>query len=239
MQVSEILPEDAPDPAVERWRSAERFPLPVVSLVSQPHLELLGAPGRATSTRSDATGTATTSDEISLTYTLWRHPDDRSDPRNLAELDERTRRSLDEVPPWPRPAWLVQAAERLRYPMLTELVRTSWWADAATRSDAATALRRHAEHILRNRFRAELGLSTPPTRLHEVEVSAASIEHGVPLVLDGSEIAGVRLDTGPFVFGLAADLGPHGTFSAVVPRDDLPLLDLAFRSTSVADLAAE
>lgn len=239
MQVSGILPEDAPDPAIERWRSAERFPLPVVSLVPQPHLELIGAPGRATSTSSDARGTVTTSDEIALSYTLWRHPDDRSDPRNLAELDERTRRSLDDPPPWPRPAWLVQAAERFRYPMLTELVRTSWWADAATRPDAATALRRHAEHILRNNFREELGLPTPPTRMHEVEVSSAAIEHGIALVLDRAEVDGVRLDTDPFVFGVAADLGPHGTFSAVVSRDDLPLLDFSFRSTSVADLAAE
>ena len=37
----------------------------------------------------------------SITYTLWRNPADRSDPMNLAELDEQTRRSIEDVPPLP------------------------------------------------------------------------------------------------------------------------------------------
>jgi hypothetical protein len=35
----------------------------------------------------------------SLTYTLRRNPNDRSDPMNLSELDEQTRRAIEDAPP--------------------------------------------------------------------------------------------------------------------------------------------
>lgn len=62
---------------------------------------------------------------VSMSATLWRNPVNKSDPVNLADLDEATRRALDEVPPWPRPAWLVESVERMRYPMLWEAVQTT------------------------------------------------------------------------------------------------------------------
>jgi hypothetical protein len=42
--------------------------------------------------------------EASVSYTLWRNPDDPDDPVNLGELDEQQRRALEAAPAWPRPA---------------------------------------------------------------------------------------------------------------------------------------
>ncbi|EPR75349.1 hypothetical protein ADILRU_2305 [Leifsonia rubra CMS 76R] len=52
-------------------------------------------------------------------------PEDAPDPANLADLDDKTRRSLEEVPPWPRRAWLIERVESMKYPMLWEAVQTS------------------------------------------------------------------------------------------------------------------
>ena len=65
---------------------------------------------------------------VEFSYTLWRYPEDRSDPRNEIELDEQTRRAIDEEPPWGRPAWLVEQVQLFRYPMLWSAVRTAWQA---------------------------------------------------------------------------------------------------------------
>lgn len=61
----------------------------------------------------------------SITYTLWRNPADRSDAVNLAELGEQARSAIEDVPPWPRPAWLVDAVARVRSPQRWEAVRTT------------------------------------------------------------------------------------------------------------------
>ena len=39
MRVTEILPEDAPDPRVEQAERLKLLPIPVMGLVSQPSLE--------------------------------------------------------------------------------------------------------------------------------------------------------------------------------------------------------
>ena len=99
---------------------------------------------------------------VSVTYTLWRNPIDRPDPINLADLDEQARRALEAVPPWPRPAWLVEQVERMRYPQLWEAVRTTWNRDASERSSVRSVLVDHVNYILMNQYRQELGLSDNP-----------------------------------------------------------------------------
>jgi hypothetical protein len=158
---------------------------------------------------------------------LWRNPADRSDPANLADLDDDTRRSLDAVPPWPRPAWLLEAVERMRYPTLWEAVRTTWHRDPAQHPPLADLLADHTRHVLMNRFREEHGLD-----LHGWDSPALpserSVRPGVPVVVDGGEQTGAELDTDPFVYAVGAVLPSGGTLTAVVPRDDLTLLTLAF-----------
>jgi hypothetical protein len=120
MEYDGVVPTDAPDPSIESEARLRGLDFPVFQLKPQPSLTRAAIVGQMESTGSIG------QDELSVlfTYTLWKYPDDRSDPRNEIELDEQTRRSIEEEPPWGRPAWLIEQAQIFRYPMLWEAVRT-------------------------------------------------------------------------------------------------------------------
>ena len=153
MQFAGVLPEDAPDPRLEREERLKDMPVPIVVLVPQPSVEFVDF---GVSTTGSASGIDAMT--VSMSATLWRNPVNKSDPVNLADLDEATRRALDEVPPWPRPAWLVESVERMRYPMLWEAVQTTWHREETERSTLDSLLVQHTNHILMNQFREQLGL---------------------------------------------------------------------------------
>lgn len=231
MYVAGILPEDAPDPLVAALERAREFPLPVVGLVRQASLEPW-TPGLGWS----ADGRGKREMTISLAYTLYRNPADRSDPANLAALDEQMRAALDDVPPWPRPAWLIAQVERMRYPMLNEAVRTMWLRERDESRTIDQLLVEHVNHVLNNNFREQRGWVGMPWDRPAPDVTTRSVQRHVPLRLDGAEVDGIQADTDPFVYGVAADLGERGLFSAVLPRDELEFVELAFASASVDDL---
>jgi hypothetical protein len=146
MRAAGILPEDAPDPRAEWAESLKLMPIPVMGLRPQPALEDTNSVGVSYGLDDRGYNEMT----ASITYTLWRNPDDRSDPVNLADLDEKTRTSIEEVPPWPRPPWLIEQVERLRYPQLCEAVRTTWHRTPSERSSVQSLLADHVNHILMN-----------------------------------------------------------------------------------------
>lgn len=124
MEYGGVVPTDAPDPSIESEARLRGVSFPVFQLRPQP--SLTRAPVTAF---TESTGSAGREElSVIFTYTLWKHPDDHSDPRNEVELDERTRRAIEEEPPWGRPAWLIEQAQIFRYPMLWEAVRTAWHA---------------------------------------------------------------------------------------------------------------
>ncbi|MDR2323636.1 MAG: hypothetical protein LBE60_18560 [Microbacterium sp.] len=237
MWISGVLPPDAPDPRIERAEMVRALPFAIYGLVSQPSLEDLDSIGLAfVGGFERSTQTA-----VSVTYTLWRNPDDHDDPANLAELDEITRESLDRDPPWPRPRWLIEQAELMRYPMLWEAVRTTWTADAQEYQSLPNQLVQHVNYILMNRFRAELGIpdgppSGPPgdepwhTRLSAVNPRAR-------LEVDGHQVDAVEIDTDPFVYGIGAQLSPEIVVTVVIPRADLPLIRLALATREQGGIA--
>ena len=145
MQFAGRLPEDAPDPRVEAAARVRALPFPVVGLTPQPSITDPGLFGFHGDTA------------VSRSYTLWRNPIDRSDPVNFVELDESTRAGLDAEPPWPRPGWLIEMAQLMRYPMLWEAVRTSWSNDADERTSLPQRLVDHVNNVLRNRYRGQHG----------------------------------------------------------------------------------
>ncbi|WP_228529361.1 hypothetical protein [Arthrobacter gandavensis] len=112
-----ILPADAPDPRLEDAENLKLMPIPVFGFEPQPSLEDTGSVS-LNYAQDDRGYTEMTA---GITYTLWRNPDDRSDPVNLADLDAETLRQIEEVPPWPRPPWLTDQVERMRYPQLGRL----------------------------------------------------------------------------------------------------------------------
>jgi len=147
MQFAGVLPEDAPDPRLEREERLKDMPVPIVELVPQPSVGLVEF---GVSTTSSGSGVDAMT--VSMSATLWRNPFDKSDPVNLADLDEDTRRAIEEVPPWPRPAWLVDSVERMLYPMLWEAVQTTWHREETEYSTLAALLVQHTNYVLMNQF---------------------------------------------------------------------------------------
>ena len=223
MHFAGVLPEDAPDPRIAAEAKLAAMPVPILTLVPQPHLEDAGALSITTST--DGAGVRVMS--VSVGYTLWRNPADPTDPINLADLDDRMARSLDDVPPWPRPAWLIAAVQRMRYPSLSEAVRTTWHADRSTDAALPAVLADHARHVVMNHFREAAGIEG-----HNWDSPAlpreSGVRQGVVVRIDDTEVNGAELDTDPFVYAVGAELSNGSILTAVLPRDELSYVELAF-----------
>lgn len=202
------------------------MPIPVMGLMPQPSLEDADLVGVASSQQNDECSEMA----ISISYTLWRNPDDRSDPVNLADLDEKTRKDLDDVPPWPRPHWLLEYAERLRYPQLWEAVRTTWNRDPSERTSVRALLVHHVNHILMNHYRQELWPGSNPWDEHPPVATERAVNEQVSTVIDGVEVPGAEIDTDPFVYGIGAQLDNGGVMTAVIPRDELEYVRVQFKT---------
>lgn len=205
------------------------MPIPVIGLVGQPSFEVTDI-----SVGSSADNAGCNTMTASISGVLWRNPDDKADPVNLAELDESTRRAIEDVPPWPRPAWLIEQVERMRYPLVWEAIQTTWHRDESEHTTLDHLLVHHANYILMNQFREELGLG-----LHDWDSPALAskrvVRPGVELVIDGAAVVGAMIDTDPFVYAVGANLAGGGTLTAVIPRDHLPYLNLEFATRFSVD----
>lgn len=220
MEYGGIVPADAPDLGIESEARVRSLPFPVFQLRPQPSL-----------TRAPIAGFTETGDRqevsVSFTYTLWRYPDDRSDPRNEIELDERTRRAIEEEPPWGRPAWLREHARMFRYPLLSEAIRTAWHAfPDRERASLSQQLVDHTNHVLRNSFREELGLPAGQGGGSEWKATTTAVSENSADV-DGRDLPAAQIDTDPFVYSVGFRVDEHVVCTAVLSRDSLPFLDLA------------
>ena len=222
MHFAGILPADAPDPRLKMAETLKDMPIPVIEFVEQRSLEITDI---AISSTSGPRGYAAMT--VGLSATLWRNPDDKSDPVNLAELDEVTRRAVREIPPWPRPGWLIERVDRLRYPILWEAIQTIWNREESEYTTLEYLLVHHTNHILKNQFREQLQLD-----LHEWDspalTSERAVRRGVSVVIDGKIVTGAEIDTDPFVYAIGAKLANGGTVTAVIPREHLAYIDLHF-----------
>jgi hypothetical protein len=217
------LDADAPDPALDLIEKAKRMPVPVLGLVPQRHLEDWDAFGLNTGTHNGVFDTC----EVSISYTLWRNPDNLDDPANLAELDDEHRASLDREVPWVRPAWLLERVRRMRHPLLWEAVSTHWRAEPREYDAVEARLVSHVNHILTNGYRETRVRGDLPGDL-DSPVDERHVEHGLTVRVNGYERVGVRIDTDPDVYGIGVALDNGSTVTAVVPRDELRFIELAF-----------
>lgn len=221
-------PIDTPAPPTPD-EAAAAFGMPLIGLAPQPALD----------EASIGSGSQTHNDRVvmrvaTVTYTVWRNPDDRDDPANLLDLPEPLRSELDTLPPWPLPEWMLASRERMRYPWLWDAVRTTRVIDdsVVTWVSAETELVDHVNYVLMNVFREERTRGdAPPEVLGAATVRA--IEHGIPISLDGVEVSGMRIDTDAHVYGVAIDLGDR-IVTAVVPRDMMPYFTMTFASRRTA-----
>ena len=226
MKFRGILSEDAPDPRLPQNEQRKLMPIPVIGFVPQPSLEdtdsLSLQYGQTARGLSDMT--------VAVSYTLWRNPHDHSDPVNLADLDEQTRKSLDTVPPWPRPAWLIEMSERMRYPQLWEAVRTTWHRDQSELSSLNNVLVDHVNHILMNQYREQCGLSGDSRDFTAPAVTTRTVNNTVTVIVDGTETSAAEIDTDPFVYGIGTRLASGGVMTAVLPRTELDRIQIEFRT---------
>ncbi|WP_394553064.1 hypothetical protein ACDF64_01750 [Agromyces sp. MMS24-JH15] len=232
MHIVGVLPEDAPDPRLEAARRLTGLSFPVMGFAPQPavedddlvsFLEIGGMDGLS-------------QQSASITSLLWRNPADRSDPANLADLDDRTRAALDDEPPWPRPAWLLEYVARLRYPQLWEAVRTTWTREPSEFSTPSRQLADHANHILMNTFRTELGLGDGPVATDGAwRVTESAANPSARLEIDGDLVPALEIDTDPFVYAIGAQLSAQVVTTVVVAREHLPHLRMALATRHATD----
>ncbi|TQK20609.1 hypothetical protein FBY40_3147 [Microbacterium sp. SLBN-154] len=226
MEFRGVVPMDAPDPSdasEERLRSID---FPVMQLAPQPALTRMPMTGFAETTGPGGR----TQQSVVFSYTLWRYPEDHSDPRNELELDAATRRAIDEEPPWGRPAWLIEQAQLFRYPTVWEAVSTTWHADpSAPDASPESQLVHHMNHVLRNRFREELGLPAGPAEDRSWQVRESGVVPGTVRV-DGRDVDGITVDTDPFVIGTGFRVDRQVVCTVVLARDDLPFIDVALET---------
>lgn len=222
MHFARILPPDAPDPRLKMAETLKQMPIPVIEFAEQRSLEISDV---GISSASGPSGYSAMT--VSVSATLWRNPDNKADPVNLAELDEDTRRAVEEVPPWPRPEWLIERVERLRYPILWEIIQTTWNREESDFTSLEYLLVHHTNYILMNQFREQLQVD-----LHDWDspalTSERAVRHGISVVIDGETVTGAEIDTDPFVYAIGAKLPNGGTVTAVIPREYLGSIDLRF-----------
>jgi hypothetical protein len=217
-------PEDIPPPPTLN-EVASLFTVPVMSFIPQPSLEELGVG----TTGSSSNGGPTTLDSVSISYTLWRNPGDHADSANLADLSEAEREALDTVPVGPLPDWVVEQRELRRYPSLWEAVMTTRVLDDDWQTPESTLVG-HVNHIVTNTFREQRVLGGFPGEL-DSPVTEQHIEY-VNVRVDGADVPGMRINTDPNVYAVGAAVNDR-ILSAVIARDHLPYVTVAFATFSV------
>ena len=221
MHFADVDPMDIPPPpSVDT--AADQFGAPVIGFLTQPSLSEFGV-----STVGSATnGGPAALDSLSISYTLWRNPQDHADPANLADLSTLERSALEEEPVRPLPAWMLEFRRLARYPSLWEAVMTTR-VPAEARQTATSVLVAHTNYVLTNTFRDQrvvggvTGELDSPVAEHHLET--------VGVAVDGVDVPGWRIDTDPHVYSVGADLGDR-ILTAVVARDHLQFVNVAFQT---------
>ena len=115
----------------------------------------------------------------------------------------------------------------MRYPVLWDAVKTTWHREESEYTTLEHLLAQHANYILVNQFRDELGLGEhdwgSPARTSE-----RSVGHHVPVTIGGRIVTGAEIDTDPLVYAIGANLTTGGAFTAVIAREHLPYIKLEF-----------
>lgn len=204
------------------------FPVPVAGFVGQPHLELMPL----ASEWSSGNGTGEfTERSVTLSYTFWRNPSNRDDPRNLSDLDEATTAALSAPPVRELSPLLEESRQRIRFPMVWDAIRTTIVGDGLDLPDLGTALIDHATYVLINRFRdTRTRPANADTSAHSGTVDGAPQTghlQSAPFELDATTHSGLLLDTDPDVWATGIAFTDR-LITVVVERDLLAFLDLRY-----------
>lgn len=197
---------------------AARFGDPVLAFAPQPWLEEFAAAQTSSHGRFV---------EISLSYSFFRNPRDRSDPVNHVALDPTQKLAIERAENDHLPPWMIDQITRMRYPVLWEAVRTSVPIPAERSRPIEARIGAHMNDVLRNTFPGRVrsrrgGMPVVAATLREEDVS-----RGVPLLIDGEQTRGFRVDTDPDVIALGARVDGR-YMTVVIDRKIAPHIKMEF-----------
>jgi hypothetical protein len=86
----------------------------------------------------------------------------------------------------------------------------------------------HVNHILINQFRQPWAVDGDRPAELDNPVDERCVETGIPVLVDGVTRQGFRIDTDPHVYGVGVDLDARTAVTAVISRDALPYIEVAF-----------
>ncbi len=226
MRFGGVFPQDVPDRGEQWRRRLLDMPAPIMGLIPQPSLEDTDSIG--ISSGQDMAGYASLS--VSITYMLWRNAADHSDPVNLAVLSEQQRVAIETLPSWPRPQWLLERVQNMRYFHLWEAVRTTWNRDLNDQTSLVHQLVDHANYVLNNQYQ---DAAVPPGFTPVPRLASNAVNSTVTVVIDGVTSAAAEINTDPFVYAIGAETAPHTVVTAVLPRSELEHIQIAFATRPI------
>ncbi|WP_249777318.1 hypothetical protein [Arthrobacter sp. C9C5] len=107
-------------------------------------------------------------------------------------------------------------------------MRTTWHRNPSPGTSLRSVLVEHVNHILRNRYQQELGLSDGSWDQPAAAVMDRMVNDQVGVIVNGAEVPGAEVDTDPFVYGIGTELAGGGVVTAVLPRAELMLIQVQF-----------
>ncbi|NQX12625.1 hypothetical protein HQQ80_13370 [Microbacteriaceae bacterium VKM Ac-2855] len=188
------------------------FGRPVVSFVPQPRLEQFAAAPSITNGRIV---------EVSLSYSLLRHPHRRDHPENLLPLSAEQDRAIRRAEEGDLPEWMIDQIRRMRYPVLWEAVRTAVTIPTERARPLEARLGAHMKDALRLMPGAN-SRSRKTVQLREEELT-----RGAPIGVDGETVRGIRVDGDPDVVALGFRLDERQV-TVVIERALAPLVRQEF-----------
>ena len=194
---------------------AAAFPVPLFGLVAHPAIAEAGF------------GTVGSNDgvyEVAISYSLFRHPADHNDPSNFADNIADTVAAINKAERDGQPEWFVSGLRRMRYPVLWEAVSTVR-TDIGEPRPLAERLAAHINHVVMNTCaeRRRESSTGPSTLVNPVQAPDALLNR--LLQVDGADISAIQIDTDVDATGWALEL-PHAAVLVVIPRAELPLVDV-------------
>lgn len=118
----------------------------------------------------------------------------------------------------------------MRYPQLWKAVRTCWTRDPSEYTTLDRQLVDHANHILVDHLREELGHAPGPAGDGRRILAASSVNTVGALEIEGVDVPAVEIDTDPFVYARGAQTRPDVVTTVVIARQHLPYVRLAWHT---------
>ncbi|MDY0912240.1 hypothetical protein [Rathayibacter festucae] len=185
---------------------AATLPGPVYTFASPHHLEPFTASSSLASGRAVA---------VSVSYTFYRYPARREDPRNFVALTPAQRAAIARAETSTLPDWLRDQIRRMRYPTLFEAVRTSMPIPAERAHPLEARLEAHLVDSLRTLFPGQL-VSERLRVVRGEPLAGYEIRRGVPLLVDGETHRSHRVEIAPHFLAIGARLDDRYV-TAVIP----------------------